>query len=487
MTVVPLATRVVERRLDAAGALLVGVGGESEPPRDLAALTGVNLDGLARMATAATAGFAIAPAAAEAPVSHLVLVRLPPATDREGLAELRLRALAAVAALPPEVTVVSVEPPAAPPDRDPAAFEMLCEGAIAGSGRGGASQLEQLVAIGDAELAPVLARVGVIGAASAWARGLVDLPSSELGPAELAERAAAAAASAGIGVRCWTPEELAAERFAGLLAVARGSAPPTMIDLRYRDGDDLPQLVLVGKAISFDSGGMQTKQTRMEWNKADMAGGASVLAAAIAAAQLELPVGLRVLVPCAENLGGPAAFRPGDVIRHRNGRSSEVRNTDGEGRLVLADVLDYARELDPAAIVDVATLTNPFGGRIWAYASNDEALASQLAAASAAAGEPSWRLPLHRGYREHLVSSVADLANYVPIPSAANDHAMVRAITAALFLEPFAAATPWAHLDIAATAFNLLPGDGLPAGATGSSISTLVRLAQSAAAARSPR
>jgi leucyl aminopeptidase len=225
----------------------------------------------------------------------------------------------------------------------------------------------------------------------------------------------------------------------------------------------------------------------MEWNKADMAGGAAVLAAAWAVADLELPLRLRVLVPCAENLGGPDAYRPGDVIRHRDGRTSEVRFTDGEGRLILADVLAYASALEAAAVVDVATLTSPYGPRMWGYASNDESLASELAAASAEAGEPAFRVPLHHAYLDELESPIADLANYVTVPGAANDHSALKAITAALFLESFVDDRAWAHIDIAGTAFNLLPGAGLPAGATGCTVATLVRLAMRYAGAKSPR
>ena len=480
-----LRTRLVGSLEEGAGALVVLAGDDAAGVERCVRPLGLDAERVLALAAAAGAGWAVVPAAAdsELPFDYLVVVRAV-ATGDEARAELRLRAMAAVRALPERVAALTV---AAPAGGGADALRVLCEGALAGGDGRGGPRLTELRLVNEGSAAGTLEAAAVTAAATAWTRRMVELPSSELGPVELVRAAVELAQPAGLESRLWSVDDLRRERFAGLLAVARGAASaPALVELRY-DGGAGPDLVLVGKAVTFDAGGMQVKQTRMEWNKADMAGGAAVLAAVWAAATLRLPVRLRALVPVAENLAGPDAFRPGDVVRHRNGRTTEIRNTDGEGRVLLADVLSYAAEARPDAIVDVATLTNPFGERISGVAANDDRLAADLAAASAAAGEPCWRLPLHHGYLADVASPVADLANYVPIPSAANDHALVRAMTAALFLEPFADGVPWAHLDIAGTAFRLGAGAGWPAGATGVPVATLVRWLEGAGRPTSPR
>jgi leucyl aminopeptidase len=433
---------------------------------------------LLALAEASGRGYAVAPvgAGSELDAGYAGLLQIPEGV--EAPAQIRLRALGAAHALPGDVRTIAVDVGAL---ADPLMFRAACEGAILGRGRARGSaadrRLEELEGVGEPSLRPVLEAGAVTGAAVNWVRSLVDTPSDVLTPAAFTGRALDMAQAVGIQARAWSVEDIIAERFAGLLTVARGAAStPTVVELEYTGASAAPCVVLVGKAITFDSGGLQAKTTRMEWNKADMAGAAAILGALWAATEIGLRLNVRALIPCTENFGGPDACRPGDVIHHRNERSVEIRNTDAEGRLILADLLAYAAESRPRALIDVGTLTNPYGERVWGFASNDEGLAAEIAAASVDAGEPSWRIPLHHGYLDQLTSPVADLANYPPVPSAANDNSAVRAITAALFLETFGAGVPWAHLDIAGTAFHLAPTAGWPAGATGSPTATLIRL-----------
>jgi leucyl aminopeptidase len=204
-------------------------------------------------------------------------------------------------------------------------------------------------------------------------------------------------------------------------------------------------VVLVGKGITFDSGGLNIKPGEsMSTMKRDMTGGAVVMAVLAALGRLGCPVRVTGLVPAAENAVGSKAMRPGDVLTHRGGRTTEVTNTDAEGRLVLADAMAYAvAELDPAVLVDVATLTGAIkvalGQWTGGYFANDETLAARLYDAAAAAGEPLWRMPLEPDYEDTLKSHVADANNSPGGPGA---------VTAALFLQHFAGSVPWAHLDL---------------------------------------
>jgi len=236
----------------------------------------------------------------------------------------------------------------------------------------------------------------------------------------------------------------------GILSVGRASAtPPRLIRLDYAPASAnrrTPTVVLVGKGITFDSGGLSIKPGEaMTTMKRDMTGGAVVMAVLSALARVRCPVRVIGLVPAAENAIGGNAMRPGDVVRHYGGRTSEVTNTDAEGRLVLADAMAYAVDkLKPAVLVDIATLTGAIkvalGQRVGGYFANNEALSEHLDRAGAGAGEPLWRFPLVADYEEKLASKVAD---------ADNAGGGAGAITAALFLQHFAGDVPWAHLDIA--------------------------------------
>ncbi|MDP9445204.1 MAG: leucyl aminopeptidase [Actinomycetota bacterium] len=292
---------------------------------------------------------------------------------------------------------------------------------------------------------------GLATARAGWrARAMAITPSNEKNPEVLAEWAAELAAEAGLERRVWDEEALAADGFGGLLGVGQGSvSPPRLIRLDYtprRTGRQAAHVVLVGKGITFDTGGLSIKPREFMVNmKRDMTGGAVVLATMAALPDLDVPLRVTGLVAAAENSVSGSALRPGDVVRHYNGRTSEVLNTDAEGRLVLADALAYAvAELRPDAVVDVATLTGAvktaLGFSLGGLYATDDALAEALLSAGTAAGEPLWRLPLAADYEDLLESPVADANNAPGGPGS---------ITAALFLEPFTGGLPWAHLDVA--------------------------------------
>ncbi|WP_246004967.1 leucyl aminopeptidase family protein [Nocardioides marmorisolisilvae] len=300
------------------------------------------------------------------------------------------------------------------------------------------------------ELAPVLERAEVIARASSEARRLATTPSNIKSPGWLKDQVLELAAPSRLKTKVWDVAALTKEGFGGILAVGRASAtPPYLVQLDYTPAKvtrRTPHVVLVGKGITFDTGGLSIKPGEaMTTMKRDMTGAAVVAATMSALAALDCPVRVTGLMPLAENAIGGAALRPGDVITHWGGRTTEVTNTDAEGRLVLADPMQYAVDkLKPDLLVDVATLTGgikvALGLGLGGIFSNDEAAAATLIAAGAEAGEPLWRMPLAEEYESFLASKVAD-----------SDNAPGRApaITAALFLQHFAGDLPWVHLDIA--------------------------------------
>ena len=324
--------------------------------------------------------------------------------------------------------------------------------------------------------------------ATAVARDLANEPSLDKTPAWLAKRATAAAKAAGLDVEVLEPAALVERGFGGVLAVGSGAGSargPRFIRLDHtpaaRPRRGSPHVVLVGKGITFDSGGLSLKPNEgMATMKTDMSGGAAVIAVLQAAAQAALPVRLTGLVPAAENMPSGTAMRPGDVIRHYGGQTVEVLNTDAEGRLVLADALAYAAaEIKPDIVVDIATLTGAIGialGRRTAgLFSDDDALADALLAAAGDAGEPLWRMPLVDDYREDLDSPIADLKNIGGRFSGGS-------ITAALFLREFAGDVRWAHLDIASAARSDSDEEERSKGATGYAVRTLLRWLEGIAA-----
>jgi leucyl aminopeptidase len=300
-------------------------------------------------------------------------------------------------------------------------------------------------------LADDLDRAVAIGGAGWRSRMLSTVPSNIKNPPWLAEQAEALAEEHDLDVTVWDEKLLAADGFGGLLAVGRASAtPPRLIRLDYTPpeaGPRTPAVVLVGKGITFDTGGLSIKPGEAMVNmKRDMTGGAVVMATLAALAAVRCPVRVVGLVPSAENSVGGDSLRPGDVVRHYGGRTTEVTNTDAEGRLVLADAIAYAVEkIEPDVLVDVATLTGAMkvalGQQVGGYFANNDTLAASLRVAAEAAGEPLWRFPLAEAYEAKLASQVADADN-APLGSGG-------AITAALFLQHFVGDVPWAHLDIA--------------------------------------
>ncbi len=320
------------------------------------------------------------------------------------------------------------------------------------------------------------------------ARILVHTPPNIKDPAWMAGQAQEVAAASGLTIRVLDGGELALEGFGGLVAVGTGSVrPPRLVQLEWApDGSpDVRHVVLVGKGITFDSGGLSLKPPDMQVAmKTDMSGAAAVCAVMGALAH-RAPVGLRVtgLLCLAENLPGASATRPGDVVTHHGGLTSEVVNTDAEGRLVLADGLDYAvNDLGADVVVDIATLTGAatlgLGRRHAALFSTSDALAAGLVAAGDAAGEVMWRMPLHADYAELISSEVADQANAESRPGPGPG-----AITAALFLSRFVGSTPWAHLDIAGVGRSDAERDDIPKGGTGFGARALLRWLEAGAPA----
>jgi leucyl aminopeptidase len=326
----------------------------------------------------------------------------------------------------------------------------------------------------DERLERALRRAAVVGDAVNLARDLVNLPPTDKSPAKLADRIGVVASEAGIIVQTWDETRIQQERFGGLLGVAAGSdEPPRFLVLDYRGGGDSPYLALVGKGVTFDSGGLCLKPSgSMEAMKSDMTGAAVVVAAMQAAARLNLHANVRCYVALTENMTGGKAMKLGDVLTMRNGKTVEVMNTDAEGRLILADALSFAAEQHPNRILDLATLTGAcmvaLGPKVAGLFSNDDAFCEDLVGASRQTGERVWRMPLDPDYKEQLKSSVADLKNI--------GGKWGGAITAAKFLEQFVDSVPWIHLDIAGPSWCDHENTTRDAGATGCFVRTLVAL-----------
>jgi leucyl aminopeptidase len=334
-------------------------------------------------------------------------------------------------------------------------------------------QVTVLTSAGDqAAVSAGLRHGAVIGEATNWVRDLVTTPARDLTPADMVDVAQQLAAGAGLKFSVLDAADLEEGGFGGILGVGQGSVNrPKLVELAYRGGGDGPVVALTGKGITFDSGGLTLKRTsEIEWMKTDMAGAATIMAVLRAAAEFSLPVSIDAALPFAENMPGGAAIRPGDVISHRGGRTSEVVDTDCEGRLIVADALAYLAERAPAALIDVATLTDAagLGGELFAAMGNDQALASAVLAAGQAAGDPGWQLPLPPGYRRYLESAVADIRN---LPRGVPDSTVM----AGLYLSAFPGQVPWVHIDNGSTAYLEQATDCWPEGATGSPARALVR------------
>jgi leucyl aminopeptidase len=327
-----------------------------------------------------------------------------------------------------------------------------------------------------------VARAHTVVTAVHLARDWVNTPPLDLPPATFADEAVAAAKAAGVSVEVLDEKALKKGGYGGILGVGQGSSrPPRLVRLTYRAGRGKPHLALVGKGITFDSGGLSLKPpTSMEWMKSDMGGAAAILAAITAIARLGLDVNVTAWAPMAENMPSGTAQRPSDVLTIYGGRTVEVLNTDAEGRIVLADAIVRASEDKPDLLVDVATLTGAqlvaLGSRTSAVMANDDAVRDAVVAAARSAGEQMWPMPLPQELRKSMDSPVADIANM--------GEKYGGMLVAGVFLKEFVGEdVRWVHLDIAGPAWNESSPHGYtPKGGTGHAVRTLVRLAEDLAA-----
>jgi leucyl aminopeptidase len=330
------------------------------------------------------------------------------------------------------------------------------------------------------------ARLGEIGAAAtSLARDLVNEPANVVTPVHLAERAREIAKAGRLRVRVLDREDCAKRGMGAFLGVAQGSQePPQFIHLTYVPRRRARRkVVIIGKGITFDSGGLDLKSADgMLRMKDDMAGAAAVLGLFQALPRLRLSLEVHGLIAATENMPSGTAQRPGDIVRALNGLTIEIGNTDAEGRLTLADALSYAaKEIKPDEMVDMATLTGAvviaLGQQVTGLFATQDGLADRLLAGAQAAGERMWRLPLHDDYKEGLKSDIADLNNVSSQRGAGS-------IVAALFMREFTDGVPWAHLDIAGTALSERDGTLGPKGGTGVTVRTLIAYLTRAAGSR---
>lgn len=318
----------------------------------------------------------------------------------------------------------------------------------------------------------------IVGQSVNVTRRLVNEPPNVIYPASFAEAAQRVAEEVGLVIEVWDEQRLEAENCRAMLAVGRASAkPPRLVLLRHDGGGEgEPPIAIVGKGVTFDSGGLSIKPAdAMGDMKCDMAGAATVLGVMRAIKQLELPINVLGICALAENMIGGDAYRVGDVIETRSGTTVEIHNTDAEGRVVLADALNVAVQHQPVAIVDLATLTGAclvaLGRDTVGMMTNDSTLCDQVAEAAQSEGEWAWELPMFDFFADQVKSKVADIKNV-------GDGRWGGAITAAKFLERFVDKTPWVHLDIAGPAFADSAKPHRDAGATGVMVRTLVRWLQ---------
>jgi leucyl aminopeptidase len=386
---------------------------------------------------------------------------------REDLDAERLRVAAALVAKEAGKLSVASLAWALPEGDDP---EVLAEGIVTGTILGAYSfdrfksrdpedpestSLDSLTLLGAGSIAGAIEAARVCAEAQNRARDLQSLPSNVATPSYLANRAKEiAAAHDSLSVEVFGREEIAAKEMGGLVAVSQGGAEdPRLIVLRYDGGSSGETLGLVGKGVTFDTGGISLKPSAgMQEMKMDMSGAAAVLETVGAIAELGLKLNLIAVVPSTENMPSGTAIKPGDIITQYSGKTVEINNTDAEGRLILADALAYAIEQGADHVVDIATLTGAvmiaLGSTYAAVISNDDELAGEIEAIGRETGELVWRMPLHPEYKALMKGTVADLTNAAAKRKAGT-------LSAAGFLEEFVGGTPWAHLDIAGTAWDV--------------------------------
>lgn len=428
------------------------------------------------------------------------LVKLPGPAERAGLvvvvgageapdsAALRLAVGSAVRQLAGVATTLAIAVPAEDAETAAAILEGAALGAYAYSEYKSKPKapVEDITLHSDLDADAVgLDRVRAVTAAVARTKDLVNASPADLFPARLAELAVEAASSAGVAAKVWDEAALEADGFGGILAVGRGSSRgPRLVRLDYAPAAASAHLALVGKGITFDSGGLSIKpMASMVGMKTDMAGAAAVLSAVVALAELQVPIRVTGWLCLAENLPSGTAVRPNDVLRIHGGTTVEVLNTDAEGRLVMADGLVAASEEQPDAIVDVATLTGAqvvaLGHRISGLMGDDD-LVAKVRGAADAVGEATWPMPLPADLLSLLKSDVADLAN------TKLGQTVPGMLLAGVFLREFIGTRagsedriPWAHLDIAGPSNNTGSAWGYTgSGATGAAVRTLVRLGE---------
>ncbi len=314
----------------------------------------------------------------------------------------------------------------------------------------------------------------ILGEATSFVRNMSNHPANIMKPSRVVAEAKAIAKESKIRLKVLDRQHMKKLGMGGLLGVAQGSIePPHFIILEYLGGPKTQRpVVLVGKTVTFDSGGISLKPSEnMEQMKADMTGGAEVLAAVRAASRLKLPINVTGLLPVTENMPGGRATKPGDILTMLSGKTVEVQNTDAEGRLILADGLAYASRLKPACVIDVATLTGACAVALGQFAigmlGNDDALKAALQKAGLDSGERVWEMPLWDEYFEQLKSDVADMRNI-----GGRGGGM---ITAAMFLSKFIGDHPWVHLDIASTDWSTTERPCIPKGPSGAGTRLLIQ------------
>ncbi len=343
-----------------------------------------------------------------------------------------------------------------------------------------ASSLQQVFVDGASEgvITKALGRAQAIGAGVALARDLVNTPAGDLTPTDFAKIATEVGTKSDLTIEVLDESDIAEAKMGGLLGVAAGSVqPPRFVRATYEPAGgakELTTVAIVGKGITFDSGGLSLKTgAGMMTMKTDMGGAAAVLGALSACKQLGVPVRVVGYMPLTENMPSGTATKPGDVLTTRSGQTIEVLNTDAEGRLILADALTLAEEAKPDAIIDLATLTGAcivaLGSHIAGLLGNDDGLIDQVRDAGRRAGEAIWPLPLPTGYHSHIESEVADMKNIGATGQAGS-------ISAALLLERFVGTVPWAHLDIAGPARSDEDRGLLRKGGSGFGVRTLIAL-----------
>lgn len=344
-------------------------------------------------------------------------------------------------------------------------------------GREDLKEMEQLMIVADEKdfslIESAIKKAQIIIQAVYFARDLISAPANEMTPSIMAQKAQEIAHRENVSCRVLDKAKMKEMGMNALLAVAAGSnQEPKFIILEYTGSrkKSLP-IVLVGKGLTFDSGGISIKPAeKMDEMKTDMSGGAAVMGVIMAAADLQLPLNIVALVPATENLPGGSAYKPGDIVKSYSGKTIEVLNTDAEGRLILADALAYAAEFKPAAVVDVATLTGAciiaLGDDVIGMLGTDDKLKNEINKAAQTTGELVWELPLWENYHELIKSDIADYKN--------SSGRAAGTITAAAFLSKFVGDLPWVHLDIAGPAWTTKDKPYVPKGAAGVAVRLLV-------------